>query len=241
MSDYSKALRVLMKSPVTQEMITLLVTTTENVMDLKRTYPTPPSSPLYDEEDELPTLREFICKLVEYTHVYTPTLLMTISYLNRLRRILPKGAAGIPSTLHRIFLACLIISAKNHNDSSPLNRHWTKYTDGLFTLEDVNLMERHLLDLLNWNLHVDEKELIHDLKPLLKPMVHVKKSVYDFKRNISVGSNISSSSTLVDSRNNSAIDLKLEYRTEENKSASKATDKRMSWNLEEIMREHNFI
>lgn len=178
MDTYNKALNILMKSPVTDDMIQFLTHATLRVMPNcgqgAQAYPSPPTSPrgaaAAPQQPRLPSLRTFITKLVRYTNVYTPTLLATVCYLKKLQRILPKDAKGLPSTIHRLFLACLIISAKNHNDSSPLNKHWAKYTDGLFSLEDINLMERQLLQLLNWDLRLSDEDLILDLQFLLEPI-----------------------------------------------------------------------
>lgn len=169
MSGYYKALNILMKSPVTDDMIRFLTNTTLKVLP-QSNYPSPPSSP-NKENSKLPSLMSFISRLVRHTNVYTPTLLVTACYLNKLKCILPKDASGLPSTIHRMFLACLILSAKFHNDSSPLNKHWARYTDGLFSVEDVNLMERQLVQLLNWDLRVTNDDLILDLRYLLEPIV----------------------------------------------------------------------
>ncbi|KAH9201999.1 cyclin-like protein [Zygosaccharomyces rouxii] len=169
MSGYYKALNILMKSPVTDDMVRFLTNTTLKVLP-QCNYPTPPGSP-NKQASKLPSLMSFISRLVRHTNVYTSTLLVTACYLNRLKCILPKDASGLPSTIHRMFLACLILSAKFHNDSSPLNKHWAKYTDGLFSVEDVNLMERQLVQLLNWDLRVTNDDLILDLRYLLEPIV----------------------------------------------------------------------
>lgn len=218
METYNKALNILMKSPVTDDMIQFLTHATLQVMPNNNSnnnnaaaYPSPPGSP--KQVARLPSLRTFITKLVRYTNVYTPTLLSAVCYLNKLKRILPKDAKGLPSTIHRLFLACLIISAKFHNDSTPLNKHWAKYTDGLFSLEDINLMERQLLQLLKWDLRLTNEDLILDLQYLLEPikqhieittrqkkkmLAYKKQEVYKHMRNLSVSSNLSSS-TLVNS------------------------------------------
>lgn len=170
MSD-AQALQILFKSPVTDEMIRYLTNTTLKVLPCsKESYPSPPSSPGITGKRNLPSLMTFITKLVRYTNVYTSTLLTTVCYLSKLKTILPKDATGLPSTTHRIFLACLILSAKFHNDSSPLNAHWSRYTDGLFSLEDVNLMERQLLQLLHWDLRINQDALAQDLQWLLLPI-----------------------------------------------------------------------
>ncbi|CEP64705.1 Pcl1p LALA0_S13e01134g [Lachancea lanzarotensis] len=170
----SKALRVLFKSPVTDDMIRFLTNTTLRVIpcakETKNAYPSPPASPSENGKRSLPSLMTFITRLVRYTNVYTSTLLTATCYLHKLQKILPKDAHGLPSTSHRIFLACLILSAKYHNDSSPQNKHWAEYTDGVFCLEDVNLMERQLLQLLNWDLRVEEQMLCDSLESLLAPI-----------------------------------------------------------------------
>lgn len=179
MSD-AQALSIFVRSPVSQEMIHHLVVSTLHVLpcqgDKTQSYPSPPTSPTKATKP-FPSLMTFISKLVRYTNVYTGTLMATLVYLNKLKSKLPQDAQGLPCTRHRIFLACLILSAKYHNDSSPKNKHWTRYTDGLFDLADVNLMERQLLSLLNWDLRVEEQDLIDVLGKFLEPIkIDLKRS-----------------------------------------------------------------
>ena len=94
----------------------------------------------------------------------------TLVYLNRLKSKLPKTAQGLPCTRHRILLSCLILAAKNLNDSSPKNMHWAQYTDGLFSVKDINLMERQLLHLLNWDLKVSNDDMCLNLHKFLDPI-----------------------------------------------------------------------
>jgi hypothetical protein len=67
-------------------------------------------------------------------------------------------------TRHRVFLAVLICAAKYLNDSSPKNMHWQRYAR-FFALAEVNLMEKQLLYILDYNLEVDEPQLIAHLTP----------------------------------------------------------------------------
>lgn len=161
-----KALNVFVQSAVTQDMIHKLVVKTLQVipcLEDKNKKSTTDGKPL-------PSLMTFINRLVRYTNVYTGTLMATLVYLERLKQKLPKNAQGLPCTRHRIFLSCLILASKFHNDSSPKNIHWAKYTDGLFSNTDVNLMERQLLYLLNWDIRVTNEQMVGQLGKFLEPI-----------------------------------------------------------------------
>ena len=181
------ALNQFVDLPVSRDMVSHLARQASQVircespvMDSQQ--PTPPSTPPLDDGMDnnnmppLPSVETFIASLVTRSQVQTPTLMASLVYLARLRARLPPVAKGMRCTVHRIFLACLILAAKNLNDSSPKNKHWARYTvvkgyDGFgFSVPEVNLMERQLLFLLDWETRVEEEDLFTHLEPFLDPI-----------------------------------------------------------------------
>ncbi|KAJ5982292.1 hypothetical protein N7451_012392 [Penicillium sp. IBT 35674x] len=123
----------------------------------------------------LPTAEAFIASLIARSEVQIPMIVSAFVYLRRLRSCLPPIAKAMRCSAHRIFLASLIVASKNLNDMGPKNKHWLQYAvvegyDGFgFSLQDVNVMERQLLFLLDWNIHIAEEELLTHLQ-FLVPM-----------------------------------------------------------------------
>ncbi|KFY43688.1 hypothetical protein V494_01846 [Pseudogymnoascus sp. VKM F-4513 (FW-928)] len=192
--DQDAALEHFVCTPVTEDMIAYLADMAQAVIQCEtfptteqvqlQQVPTPPTTPppaSTAADLKIPSLEQFITSLVIHSNVQVPTLMTTLLYLHRLKKKLPPVAKGLRCTTHRIFLACLILSAKFLNDSSPKNKHWAGYTSVPstsyqdfslfgFSRNEVNLMERQLLYLLDWDLNFDLAELEGHFEPFLAPI-----------------------------------------------------------------------
>ncbi|KAF2434451.1 cyclin [Tothia fuscella] len=178
------ALDYFVQLPVSREMVAYLAKKASQVIrcdpppQSSLLPPTPPDTPPQHAvaEPALPSVEAFITSLVERSHVQVPTLMTSLVYLNRLKAKLPAVAKGMRCTVHRIFLASLILAAKNLNDSSPKNKHWARYTsvrgfpNFSFSITEVNLMEKQMLFLLDWDLRIRPADLYQHLEPFLAPI-----------------------------------------------------------------------
>ncbi|KAI8577723.1 hypothetical protein K450DRAFT_250522 [Umbelopsis ramanniana AG] len=132
------------------------------------TYDASSAPPPLPGQVAVPPLREFITNLVRKSGLHTGTFLATLVYLDRLRQSLYTVAKGMPCTCHRVFLSTLIITAKYVNDTSPKNRHWARYSS-VFSVAEVNLMEKQLLVLLDFHLSITMDEFVKNIAYFLTP------------------------------------------------------------------------
>lgn len=161
----TKAIEAFNQSPINQDLVHLVIVRTLQIIPCDKD-----SANAINDNKRLPSLLKFLNRLIQALRLNNGIFMSTIIYLNRLKAKLPENCKGLPSTRHRILLSCLILSIKFNNDFSLKNHDWLKLTNRLFNLKDINLMERQLLYLLDWNLFVNEFEIFHHFNKFLAPI-----------------------------------------------------------------------
>lgn len=110
-------------------------------------------------QHSMPNLLQFIKEISTKADVSPITLLVGLIYVHRLKKNLPALARGEFDTPYRIFLAAILVASKYLSDNSLHNKTIAMVTEGLFSLKDVNTMERSFLGLLKYELWVTDQEI----------------------------------------------------------------------------------
>ncbi|KAG1586211.1 hypothetical protein G6F48_006746 [Rhizopus delemar] len=111
-----------------------------------------------EKSRSLPPLEEFIHSLSERTKLSSPTLLLSVLYLLRLKTKLPATAKGASDTPYRLFLASILTSSKYLCDQHSLtSRRLSEMT--VYSAKEINSMERSFLSLLRYDLWVTTDHL----------------------------------------------------------------------------------
>ncbi|KDQ17827.1 hypothetical protein BOTBODRAFT_29134 [Botryobasidium botryosum FD-172 SS1] len=103
-----------------------------------------------------PTLAQFIAHSLHRTHLYSSVTFATLFLLNCLKRCFP---ATRSSSGHRLFISAFMIASKIICDDTYSNKSWCVVVQGMFSLREINQMEREMRVYLEWVLTVPKEEL----------------------------------------------------------------------------------
>ncbi|KAK7016539.1 hypothetical protein R3P38DRAFT_3567021 [Favolaschia claudopus] len=101
-------------------------------------------------------LPSFISAVLQRIRVHSNVPYVALVLLQRLKARFPqaRGSSG-----HRLFLSTLMIASKMVCDATFSNLSWSIAAQNIFPLREINAMERHMCNLLDWELHVDSRIL----------------------------------------------------------------------------------
>jgi hypothetical protein len=95
----------------------------------------------------------FIAYALHRTKLHPAVTFAALVLLHRLKARFPsaRGSSG-----HRLFISAYMISSKVMCDDTYSNKSWCIVAQGMFTLREINQMEREMCNYLDWELTVDE-------------------------------------------------------------------------------------
>jgi len=106
----------------------------------------------------MPKLMDFIAYALYRTRLNDAIVHSALLLLTRLKQRYP-SARGTPSSPHRLFLSALMLASKMSMDDTYSNKSWVIVGQNMFSITEVNRMERELFGFLNSNCYVTKEEL----------------------------------------------------------------------------------
>lgn len=116
------------------------------------------SYPVTETGKRMPKLVDFIAYALYRTRLNDPIVHSALLLLTRLKQRYP-SARGTPSSPHRLFLSALMLASKMSMDDTYSNKSWVIVGQNMFSLSEVNRMERELFGFLNSNCYVTKEDL----------------------------------------------------------------------------------
>lgn len=103
-----------------------------------------------------PSLAVFIAYALHRTRLNASVTFAALFLLQRLKGRFPaaRGSSG-----HRLFISAFMIASKIICDDTYSNKSWCVVGQGLFSLKEINQMEREMCGYLEWVLNVPPTEL----------------------------------------------------------------------------------
>jgi len=110
---------------------------------------------------QLPSLSRFVHEIFQQSHLPPSIMVISLIYLHRLKSKLPAQARGDFDTPFKLFLAAILVASKYTSEcgTSLTSQMVSRMTNGLYTAQDVNHMERSFLGLIKYDLWVDVDEV----------------------------------------------------------------------------------
>ncbi|PVZ97013.1 hypothetical protein BB558_007062 [Smittium angustum] len=108
---------------------------------------------------QYPDIKPFVIYLVQKSHASLTTTIHLLVYIVRLTKSFPKNVLSEGNAIYKIFISALLIACKFCNDLKPLYTKKIFYlTNNMFSIKEINRMERAFLKLLDYRLYIKQSE-----------------------------------------------------------------------------------
>ncbi|KAI8386886.1 cyclin domain-containing protein [Blakeslea trispora] len=107
----------------------------------------------------LPELPKFIKVIYQKCRLSPTVLVISLIYLERLKKNLPEKAQGEYDTPYKLFLAAIIVATKYIEDYKSHASSIYKIVSPLYSPKELNEMERSFLGVLKFDLFVNLSEM----------------------------------------------------------------------------------
>ncbi|KAF9517605.1 hypothetical protein BS47DRAFT_1313920, partial [Hydnum rufescens UP504] len=103
-----------------------------------------------------PKLAHFVAYALHRTRLSSSVTFAALFLLQRLKSRFPaaRGSSG-----HRLFISAFMIASKVVCDDTYSNKSWCVVGQGMFSLREINQMEREMCGYLEWILNIQPTEL----------------------------------------------------------------------------------
>ncbi|KAG9074044.1 hypothetical protein FS749_014439 [Ceratobasidium sp. UAMH 11750] len=124
----------------------------------------PDIPPATSQSTVTPSLAHFVAYALYRTRLHLSVTFCAFYLLSRLKSRFPTvcSASG-----HRLYISALILASKMIRDGTYLNKTWCAVSRGMFTLREINRMEREMCGYLEWALNVKPEDL-HDFEAMIR-------------------------------------------------------------------------
>ncbi|WVO22212.1 uncharacterized protein IAS62_003542 [Cryptococcus decagattii] len=104
-----------------------------------------------------PALAHFVAYALHRTRLPSVVTFAALLLLQRLKRRYPaaRGSSG-----HRLFISAFMIASKVICDDTYSNQSWGIVAQKMFTLKEINQMEREMCGYLEWHLNFGDREML---------------------------------------------------------------------------------
>lgn len=123
---------------------------------VKNLFSCPDSTPTSDPTKAVPSLYSFISYALRRTQLHNDVCMTALMLLQKLKDRFPSAQGSSGS---RLFLSAYMIAQKVICDDIYSNKSWAIVGQGLFSLREINQMERELCGYLDWQLNIEEDAL----------------------------------------------------------------------------------